>query len=358
MLDSDYQLQRKQAPYYLGNLIFFIIPLFIFDMSWQAIGMSLLALIVFLYCYFCCYRIEHKRVWQPIIGILITAIAITPYNQGSLSLFIFAGFFIAFFYPMKQAFWGLISIVISLFVLNKLLNFPHFYFAIYGSALVLGISIIGVVERQRQQNQRLRQQSETEIKQLATMLERERIGRDLHDLMGHSLSSITLKAELAHKLLANNNLDAAMQQLQELTEISRASMSQIRHAVSDFKAPNLSKTLNQLCDRLRDKNIAVSLTGSAPQLEADIEHQLSLCLTELINNILRHSKASVCNINIQSQTHQLVISVTDNGQATQIKEGNGIKGIRERLTTIDGRLSIELQQVSFIIEVKLNGVTT
>nr|WP_258405226.1 sensor histidine kinase [Shewanella mesophila] len=275
------------------------------------------------------------------MAMIAIGIAITPINSGSLSLFTFAGFFIGFNYSLRIAFYCLIAMAAILAMLSSLFDF-HYYFMVYGTALIAGVGFFGVAEQKRVATKLAEHRSQQEITQLATMLERERIARDLHDIMGHSLSSISLKAELAQKLLAKSKLDQASAELQELNAIARDSLSQIRQTVSGYKHKGLASSVTYLCQALRDKGMSVTLKGDIPQLPPDIETHVILSLTELCNNIIRHSSASHCDIVFADTEGALSITVTDDASIASINEGNGLTGIRERLAQFGGTLDYQL----------------
>ncbi|AAN53437.1 sensor histidine kinase [Shewanella oneidensis MR-1] len=358
MTNTPLQLEQKLAWVYLINLVFYLIPLFITPYSsWQII-LILAVLVPFIYCYFWTYRCNFRSAYRPIIAMLVLATVVTPINPGSISLFTFASFFIGFFYPIRVSVFCWFGVVVLLFLLNYLNQFNNLYFPLYGTLLVLGVGMLGVAERRRYHHKLKEQQSAQEISTLATMVERERIARDLHDIMGHSLSSIALKAELAEKLLAKQEYQLATTQLQELGQIARESLSQIRHTVCDYKHKGLASCITQLCHSLRDKGIYVELIGELPKLPARAESQLGLILTELVNNILRHSSASQCSITFREQENTLFVEVKDNASASPFIEGNGLTGIRERLDSLGGHFSYNLEQgYAFTVSLPLQGAT-
>lgn len=339
------QQEDKLAWVYLVNLGFYLIPLFIQPYPlWQLI-LCIATLIPFLGCYFWAYRADKHSVIYPIIGIIALATVITPLNPGSISLFTFAGFFIGFHYKLTTSLLAWLGLIVLLAVLNYTLAFNNYYFVLYGSGLIAGVGLFGVAERKRQETKRRERQSAQEISALATMIERERIARDLHDIMGHSLSSITLKAELAEKLLQKGQVDSAQVQLHELTQIARESLSQIRHTVSEYKHKGLSACVIDISQLLRDKGLSVQLAGKIPtQLPARLESQLVLILTELSSNILRHSQGTECAIHFGREGNNLLLTVTDNGQPKPIVEGNGLIGIRERVTNLQGQFSYQTDE--------------
>ncbi|AQS38460.1 signal transduction histidine kinase [Shewanella psychrophila] len=345
IVDSEKRsLEDKLAWVYLINLIFYLIPLFIGSKPIWQIVISLITLLPFIYCYFWAYRSPKKKAIYPILAMIALGIAITPINTGSLSLFTFAGFFIGFNYSLRTAFISLIGFVSLLAAITFILEMNHYNFITYGGLLIAGVGLFGVAERKRVEAHCRAQKSKAEISQLATMLERERIARDLHDIMGHNLSSISLKAELAAKLLDKNQIEQAKLQLRELNEIARDSLSQVRQTVSGYKHKGLSSSVMHLCQTLRDKGLSVSLEGDIPQLNPKLETQVILSLTELCNNVIRHSQADHCSLTFSTSADELTISITDNGKTAKIIEGNGLKGIRERLKGFQGKLDYMINQ--------------
>lgn len=345
------QLERKMSWVYLINLIFYIIPLFTVRFSpWQYLSM-LSALLLFLGCYFWAYRCNRHNMHWPIAGIVLVAALITPVNPGSVSMFAYAGFFIGFAYSLKH-YLLLITLLLALLVLLDLTLTIHWnLFLIMGIPIVLAVSFLGRAEQAKLRHRLAEQQSGDEIKQLATMVERERIGRDLHDILGHTLSSIILKADLAEKLLARQQADAAQQQLTELSQIAREALSQVRQSVSGYKHQGLTAEVARLLSRLRDAGFVAELTGEIPHLDSRRETAVVLALTELVTNIMRHSKGDSCQLRFTEQAGTLKICLSDNGRQADVKEGNGITGLRERLTAINATLTLQHNQgLTAIIE--------
>lgn len=335
--------EKKYAWVYLINLVFYFIPLYFMPLEPIKLSLVLAALVPFIGCYFWAYNSTSQKAIYPIVAMIILACLVTPLSSGSLSFFSFCGFFIGFFYSLKRAFAGFIAISIILLGLNIIVGFEHHMFVLYGMLIVFAVGVFGVMERRRQQLKRQQQQSRDEIHSLATMLERERIARDLHDIMGHSLSSIALKAELADKLVAANQLDLARQQLQELCLIARESLTQVRDTVSSYKHKGLDSSLSPLLQSLRDKGITVQLEGDIPKLDTNTEGQLILILTEWVSNMLKHSQAQHCCIHFSQQGTELEIIMEDDAKALPLNEGNGIKGIRERVNALGGTFSYQTQ---------------
>jgi two-component system sensor histidine kinase DesK len=196
--------------------------------------------------------------------------------------------------------------------------------------------------------------SRQEIEQLAIIAERERIARDLHDILGHALSSIALKAELAEKLLLQEKHDATQQHLSELHQIARNSLSLVRQTVSGYKHRGLSGEVMELCERLRQKGFVVELNGDIPQLSARAETAVILALTELTTNILRHSKGDRCQIEFRKHCDRIMVRMSDNGEVKSLIPGNGLHGIQERLQALAGELQSSVNKgCEFIISLPI-----
>lgn len=341
MTAQDDQLQKKLSWVYLFNLVFYIIPLFMVKFSgWQYLLMAL-ALIGFLYCYFWAYNCPRQQMYKPTLGIIAIASLITPINPGSIAMFSYAGFFIGYANPLKHYLPKVFGLVLLLIVLEAMLTIHWSSFLYIGSPIVLGVSFLGWVEQQTMLKRLSQQQSADEIKQLAAMVERERIGRDLHDILGHTLSSIILKADLAEKLLARQQPEAAQQQLTELSTIARDALSQVRQSVSGYKHQGLTAEVAKLLSRLRDAGFQAELRGAIPQLDSRYETTLVLALTELVTNVMRHSKGDRCQLSFTHTSKHLHVELADNGDAVAFIEGNGITGLRERLSAIGAELTLQ-----------------
>ena len=126
---------------------------------------------------------------------------------------------------------------------------------------------------------------------LATLAERERIGRDLHDLLGHTLSVVALKSELARKLI-DRDLDAARAEIGEVERVARDALSQVRHAVSGIRSTALGAELLAATALLEAQGVKVKCETENVKLTHDRETALALSLREAATNIRRHSGAS------------------------------------------------------------------
>ncbi|ACE86317.1 two-component system sensor protein [Cellvibrio japonicus Ueda107] len=340
---SSYQY-CSSSPYSDKSWIWLIFSLYYFVplyyMSFNLIGYALLvgAYFIFIGLFLWASTLGRHQVWMPILAIILLALAITPHTPGSSTFFTYVGFLIGYCYSTR-IYLGILALVIALILALQLhFDYPVPFFSFPAISGVITISAWGYIERLRFDARVRWIQSRQEIEQLAIIAERERIARDLHDILGHTLSSIALKAELAEKLLKQSKQEQAEQHLSELHQIARNSLSLVRQTVSGYKHRGLSGEVMELCDKLRQNGFVVELAGEIPQLSPRAETAVILALTELTTNILRHSKGNHCQIEFSRNHDQLLVCMRDNGAVEKLVPGNGLTGIKERLQALAGDL--------------------
>jgi two-component system sensor histidine kinase DesK len=334
---------RHQWIWWVFSLYYFI-PAFYMPFSWLTHSLILLAYLGFLLISFIATTTKPAKVWQPLTGLLLWSVATSYLTSGASSFFPYLGFFIGFCFSTRQFLLGQAGLILLLLGLQLIHNYSHPYFLFPGLTGVVTIGMVGILERVRYQAKIRDQQSHQEIRQLAMIAERERIARDLHDILGHTLSSVVLKAELADKLLQQHRNDEARQQMEDLHKIAREALSLVRQTVSGYKHRGLSSEVFQLCEKLRESGFAVDVAGDIPQLPPQAETAVILALTELTTNVLRHSNGDQCALTFSQRNGQLNISLTDNGVTNEIIPGNGLQGIQERLHALAGKLNTEIKE--------------
>ncbi|MFI9205213.1 sensor histidine kinase [Streptomyces sp. NPDC053048] len=205
-------------------------------------------------------------------------------------------------------------------------------------ALLGGGAMMAVVQMGRTMRE-LREARAT-VAHLAANEERLRLARDLHDLLGHSLSLITLKSELAGRMLPDKP-EAAAQQVADIERVSRQALVDVREAVSGFRRPTLDAELAGARTALAAAGVAADLDGATAghaDLPPDEEGALAWALREAVTNVVRHSGARRCEIRLEESGDELCLTVTDDGRGPSGARGNGLTGLAERLGLAEGRL--------------------
>lgn len=335
--------------------LYYFIPVYYMSFSTFAQWLLVGVYCVFVSLYLVAITLQPRHVWKPLLAIILLAVVITPYTPGSSTFFSYVGFLVGFTYRTKI--WLTISgfLVVLILAMHFQFKYPFPFFAFPALSGLATIGIIGYVEKLRMDSRAAQFKSHQEIEQLAVIAERERIARDLHDILGHTLSSIALKAELAEKLLKQEKHEQVKQHLSELHHIARNSLSLVRQTVSGYKHRGLSGEVMELCEKLRQNGFVVDLNGDIPQLTPRAETAVILALTELTTNVLRHSKGNHCEIEFQQECNKILVRMRDNGEVTSLTPGNGLQGIQERLHALAGELQSSIHKgCEFVISLPRN----
>ena len=203
------------------------------------------------------------------------------------------------------------------------------------------------------QERKIEEQNRT-INILSAENERNRIGRDLHDTLGHTFAMMSLKTELALKQMDKEQYDAARKNLEELNQISRDSMYEVREIVNKLKYRTVAEELLEL-ERLFDLSDIVLTVDSSLDLDSlspVSQSTLSMVLRELANNVIKHSQADSCQIRL-SRNRGIILEFEDDGCGFKEVTGQELQSIRERLSLVDGDLEILSQSHPTIIRVHL-----
>ena len=186
------------------------------------------------------------------------------------------------------------------------------------------------------------QLAQDEIEHLAKVAERERIARDMHDVLGHTLSLITLKAELARKLV-DRDPERAKQEMQDVEHTSRAALAEVRETISGYRGEGLGTELLRARQALETAGITVECESTEVPLSRAQESVLALALREAVTNVVRHAQAQRCSVRLSREQELCTLEIADNGRGADAPEGNGLRGMRERLEAIGGSLQRQTQ---------------
>ncbi len=174
-------------------------------------------------------------------------------------------------------------------------------------------------------------EARAEIARLATEGERNRIARDLHDLLGHSLTAITVKAGLAHRLAASDPA-RSRQEIGEVEELSRQALADVRAAVSTYRNVTLAAELARGRELLRASGVVADLPTATDMVDAAHQEVLAWAVREGVTNVARHARATRCTVILTASE----VEIRDDGVGGQAGDGHGLAGLRERVTAAGG----------------------
>ncbi|MBX7547576.1 sensor histidine kinase [Streptomyces sp. NPDC004232] len=278
-----------------------------------------------------------------LLGVMAVLAPLLNFTLGEawIGLFVYVSVACGATLPLRHAYWAIPATAVVMFLTER-----HNGGSGWDDTLLLvvliGFAMVGVGQLVRTTIE-LRKARAT-VAHLAANEERLRLARDLHDLLGHSLSLITLKSELAGRMLPEHP-DKAAQQVADIEQVSRQALVDVREAVTGYRRPRLAA-------ELAGTQVALTAAGVIADVPAEpdlagvpeeSESALAWALREAVTNVVRHSGADRCLVQL---THRqtldgpvLELSVEDNGSGgVGSAPGNGLTGLTERLEKAGGSL--------------------
>jgi len=302
----------------------------------------LLGYVAFLALYFAGYFIRGPKILWIVAGIDLIGVAASAWNPGAMSFFIFAASFIARGFSTRTAARVLGVQVLFSGIAAYALG-QDWWLA--GGAMVFSalIGSITIQARAREAGDAKLRLAQEEVERLAKLAERERIARDLHDLLGHTLSVVVLKSELAQKLM-DRDPQRARQEIAEVERISRQGLADVRQAITGYRSSGLAAEIEHVRETLTAAGIDTTIEARSISLPPAQETALSLALREAATNVIRHAQATKCHIKFYAQDGSALMEVQDDGRGGEAPFGNGLSGMRERIQSLGGALRRESSQ--------------
>ncbi|MFB9832071.1 sensor histidine kinase [Actinoallomurus acaciae] len=248
---------------------------------------------------------------------------------------IYLGVAYAMTLPMRWATRGVLAATVLTFVMCASLGAPGGTLALLSfETLTIGILMLAF-RSSRVLVVQLRE-ARGEVARLAANEERLRIARDLHDLLGHTLSLIVLKSEVATRL-AERDLDRSVAEVHDIETVARQALADVREAISGYRQRNLTDELENARSVLAAADVELTISASGTPLPDQVDGVFGWAVREGVTNIVRHARARTAAITVRRQDGTAVLEITDDGAgADEAPAGNGLRGLRERVTASGG----------------------
>ena len=329
-------------------LAFFIYPLAAFltdrfSTEMRTYGLLLLLGLALIWAWFWTRIIAgpDRRYMVPAIvaaTLILTVFTLrTPPQYGSL--FLYACILGGAAFPWRR---GLVAVV-SLSVLAAVIELARGESITASTGQLLNDLLVGIAAVAGrllvQANQQLSQARE-QIARLAVGEERLRFARDLHDLLGHSLSVIALKSELAGRLIKNTP-GLAAHEIEDIEKVARDALREVREAVTGYRQPTLAAELAGAHEVLTAAGIEYHVDHDRVPLPPAVEAVLAWTVREGVTNVMRHSQAKRCSVRIINKDGHATAEVIDDGRGGTPEAGSGLRGLEERVRERGGTLIAE-----------------
>ena len=248
---------------------------------------------------------------------------------------------------------GLIAVVILFFcaiaivAIGNLDDYGNWFIASVASPAIIMIFIRISMEMGATQQDR--------SEQLALAAQREELAATVHDVLGHSLTTITVKVQLAQRLL-DTNLAAAKTELADIESLARSSLSEVRTAVTDLQHPDLAEQLAHCEQALTAAGITLDRPDALPRLTLVQEQVFAWVIRETVTNVIRHAHATTCTITITECDGQMLLRVDDDGVGifdTNPAAHHGLAGLQRRAVSAGGTLKLMRLVPGTRVEVRL-----
>ncbi|HXH80038.1 sensor histidine kinase [Nocardioides sp.] len=282
---------------------------------------------------------EHAlKIWCVMVLLILGTVPVTGLEAIGLTPYL--GAFAALTVPAPW--WKWATVVSALLPVISLVggDFPIFFFLMVWPIIGLctAIRIFAVLD----------EQSGEARAELALVAERERVARDVHDVLGHSLTALSIKAELASRLIEVDPARAKAE-LESIQATARQALAEIRATVGGLRAANLDAELSAAPQVLADAGIETRVLGSVADTDPRHRVLLAWVLRESVTNVVRHAGARSVVIELGQRS----MSVTDDGAGLREREGNGLRGMRERVSGAGGTLTLHDAEPGTRVQVEL-----
>lgn len=325
-------------PYvWLVFLSFFFVHPILDHVSRREWLVTLLGTAVFLVFYSGVFACKGKWTLLCLAGIALLGIGFAPFTPGASVFFIYVAAFIGPVVEKPRTAFILLGVLLAVVGLESwLLHLPNqFWITTFVVSIGVGIADIHFAERNRA-DAKLRM-AHSEIEHLAKVAERERIARDLHDVLGHTLSVIILKSELAGKLIDRDS-ERAKNEIGDVERTAREALAEVRHTIRGYRSQSLEAELKRAKAALETAGLTVKSEAADVTLTPVQESVIAMVVREAVTNVVRHAQARNFALRLAPVNGNCLLEIQDDGQGGNQIEGNGLLGMRERIEALGGTM--------------------
>lgn len=279
---------------------------------------------------------------------LVTALGllVLPFNGGATVYFVYAAAFAGALLARRTATrW---MIVLTLLVAGSALISPAPPTFLLLSVLppLVTVWIVGLACAEEADQIRAAAQLRARVEHLATLTERERIARDLHDLLGQTLTGIVVRSQLAQRL---GGAEGAAE-MAAVEGMARDALAEVRATVTGWRRLVLDDELVVARDALAAAGVELVVTRDpVPPLAPSAENALALALREAVTNVVRHAHARRCTVAVRGVEGRVLLEVADDGVGGGSPDGNGLTGMRERIAALGGTVARQARDGTAVV---------
>ncbi len=305
-------------------------------------ALSLGGMAVFIALYVASNEIETFPPFLAIGAMFAIGLLFIRRDGAAMSYFIFGAASIGWQFPAQAfAYRVLVGYVALCALASWLLGLPTWVTAgtLVFSTMVGALNIRFAGEKRDAARLRL---AYAEVERLTKVAERERIARDLHDVLGHTLSLIVLKSELAAKLV-DRDVARAVDEVRDVERIARGSLAELRAAVAGYRSAGIAAELEHARSVFASAGVHLECEAGDLRLPAQHEGVLALAIREAVTNVVRHADAHAVRVRLSREDGICRFEIHDDGCGGNPADGAGLTGMRERVESLGGSLERRIE---------------
>jgi len=304
------------------------------------------ASLVFAVLYFAVFWTKPPLTYLLLIAMAGMGIGLANFNPSSSVFIIFSASFIPWVAgTTRRAVMALAMLILVLAIDAVFFHAPMSFWSV-SIVVALGVAGSNIHFAEKNRADTKLRMAQDEIEHLAKVAERERIARDLHDVLGHTLSLIIVKSTLASKLLERSGTqgpvafdhESAKAEINDIERVSREAMAEIRSTLRGYTTYKINEEVQRAESTLNTAGIWAESNVVEVSMSPAQESVVALILREAVTNVVRHSRARSCKVKLAAENGTCVLSVEDDGHGGTHAEGNGLRGMRERIEALGGTL--------------------
>lgn len=335
----------------LSTLIYLLFPIIsIFNEKRGSQTVYLIVLAIFIVSYLMLviyyYRFNNNVIYSLLVvhyvGIIYFVYAINPMNS---LFFFFSAFALPFMFEVTIKSKEFITFIIAIFLCLIITSIYQIQYITVLVIFYLVILIITLGNFKTKKDEALKKEIEEKNKYINTLIaeqERQRIGQDLHDTLGHVFVSLSLKSELAYKLI-DKDQEKAKNEILAINQISKDTLIKVRNIIENLKSQSFEEEVQSIKTVLKDANIQFELKNirKVNVLTPTKQSILSMILREAINNVIKHANASKICCEVRQEKNELYLIIQDNGKGLNDTEDIKLESIENRVQFLNGKLEIK-----------------
>jgi two-component system sensor histidine kinase DesK len=293
----------------------------------------------FLILYYLVGELTGRRQTAAFVLFFLVVFLYYPLNRESYVIFVYPFATLCLFLSrLRTLFLVLLAMMAGVVAETRYLGRPfNTAESVLFFCVIIGLTNFAFAQQARTNS--LLERANSEIERLTQEAERERIARDLHDLLGHTLTVITVKLDLARRLLSRDS-ERARNEIVEAEQTARNALAEVREAVSGYRAEGLAAEISRARRSLLSADVKLTTTLAPVNLSSSQVNVLCLALREAVTNIVRHAHATITRVALLEKDRTIHFTIEDNGRGGQICESNGLRGMRERLQSVAGAVKV------------------